>query len=174
MTPRVPGWLEALDRGLIEITRRVAVPALRFALGLVFVWFGALKVLGVSPVAALVRDTLFWLPPGLAVIGMGALEILVGIGLITGWAIRLTLLMFFLQMAGTFAVFVILPERSFVGGNPLLLTVEGEFVVKNLILVTAGLVVGSAIRKAHREKTVGQMLTETPHATPQQPSQASR
>jgi hypothetical protein len=37
-----------------------------------------------------------------------------------------------------------------VGGNPLLLTVEGEFVVKNLVLLTAGLVVGAGLEPLHR------------------------
>jgi uncharacterized membrane protein YkgB len=57
---------------------------------------------------------------------------------------------FFLQMAGTFLVFVMRPDVAFQDGNPLLLTVEGEFVVKNLILMAAGLVVGSSIRKMRR------------------------
>lgn len=162
MTSRVPGWLRDTDRFLIETTRRIGVGALRHSLGVIFIWFGALKVFGASPVETLVTDTLFWLPPTVAVKGMGTLEILVGLGLMTGWAIRLTLLMFFLQMAGTFAVFVILPGRMFVAGNPLLLTTEGEFVLKNLILVTAGLVVAGAIPKARRGQTVGEMLTEKP------------
>lgn len=165
MTPRVPKWLRSTDRFLIETTRRISVSALRLSLGIVFVWFGGLKLFGASPVESLVTSTLFWLPPTLAVAGMGGLEVLVGLGLLTGWAIRLTLLMFFLQMAGTFAVFVILPERMFLGGNPLLLTQEGEFVIKNLILVTAGLVVAGAIPKARREQTVGELLTEKPGGT---------
>jgi hypothetical protein len=49
-------------------------------------------------------------------------------------------------MLGTFLTLVILPERSFQGGNPLLLGVLGEFVVKNLVLIAAGLVVGASIR----------------------------
>lgn len=162
MTSRVPRWLRDADRFLIETTRRVGVAALRHSLGIIFIWFGALKVFGASPVESLVSDTLFWLPPTVAVRGMGALEILVGLGLMTGWAIRLTLLMFFLQMAGTFAVFVILPGRMFLAGNPLLLTTEGEFVLKNLILVTAGLVVAGAIPKVRSGQTVGEMLTEKP------------
>jgi putative oxidoreductase len=164
MTSRVPRWLRTADRFLIETTRRIGIRGLRVSLGVVFIWFGGLKVFRVSPVESLVTSTLFWLPPNLAIVGMGALEILVGLGLLTGWAIRLTLLMFFLQMAGTFAVFVILPGRMFLDGNPLLLTQEGEFVIKNLILVTAGLVVAGAIPTARPEQTVKAMLTQKPRA----------
>ena len=174
MTPRVPEWLRSTDRFLIETTRRISVPALRLSLGIVFIWFGGLKLFGVSPVESLVASTLGWLPPTVAVMGMGALEVLVGLGLLTGWAIRLTLLMFFLQMAGTFVVFVILPGRMFLDGNPLLLTQEGEFVIKNLILVTAGLVVAGAIPKARPEQTVGEMLTEKPRSTPARAAETAR
>jgi uncharacterized membrane protein YkgB len=38
---------------------------------------------------------------------------------------------------------VLQPELSFQAGNPLLLTTEGEFVIKNLLLIAGGLVVGS-------------------------------
>jgi hypothetical protein len=60
---------------------------------------------------------------------------------------RLILLLFWLQMAGTFLVLVLQPDVAFQGGNPLLLTTEGEFVIKNLVLITAGLVVGSTVRR---------------------------
>jgi hypothetical protein len=59
--------------------------------------------------------------------------------------LRLTLLFFFLQMAGTFLVLIVHPDLSFQNGNPLLLTVLGEFVVKNLVLLSAGLAVGSTV-----------------------------
>ena len=48
-------------------------------------------------------------------------------------------------MLGTFLVFLLLPDLTFQDGNPLLLTTEGEFVLKNLVLLSAGLVVGSQL-----------------------------
>jgi hypothetical protein len=61
--------------------------------------------------------------------------------------LRLTLALFWLQMAGTFVSLVVLPERAFQDGNPLLLDVTGEFIVKNLVLIAAGLVIGSTVRR---------------------------
>jgi uncharacterized membrane protein YkgB len=158
----IPPWLSAADRGLIEFARRTSLPALRIALGLVFVWFGALKLAGVSPVADLVADAIPWLPAPVAVPGLGVVEILMGLGLLTGYAIRVTLLLFTLQMVGTFATFVLMPDRMFSGGNPLLLTTEGEFVVKNVVLLTAGLVIVSAVPRSHGDESLGRMLTEKP------------
>ncbi|MGH2578563.1 MAG: hypothetical protein ACRDG9_12565, partial [Actinomycetota bacterium] len=65
--------------------------------------------------------------------------------LLAGRLMRLALPLLVLQMAGTFLVLVLLPEIAFRDGNPLLLTVEGEFVVKNLVLLSAGMVVGSSV-----------------------------
>jgi uncharacterized membrane protein YkgB len=63
-------------------------------------------------------------------------------------ALRLTLLLFWLQMAGTLMVLVLRPDMAFQGGNPLLLTAEGEFVIKNLVLIAAGLVVGGTVGRS--------------------------
>jgi uncharacterized membrane protein YphA (DoxX/SURF4 family) len=145
-----PSWLLRFDHAAIEFTRRHGLRILRVALGLVFLWFGALKLLDVSPVADLVAQTVYWLPAELVVRGLGGLEIVIGLGLLTGWAIRATLALFFGQMLGTFLVFVVHPDRTFQGGNPLKLTVLGEFVVKNLVLIAAGIAIGSTIPKARR------------------------
>ena len=113
----------------------------------IFLWFGALKVIDRSPVAEIVQATVFFLPGELTLYLLGCLEIAIGIGFLIPVAPRLTLLLFSIQMLGTFLTLVVLPERSFQGGNPLLLGVLGEFVVKNLVFIAAGLVVGASIRR---------------------------
>lgn len=69
----------------------------------------------------------------------------IGLGLIAGRGLRLVPGLFAAQMAGTFLVLVVQPEIAFQGGNPLLLTVEGEFAVKNLVLLAAGMAVGAQV-----------------------------
>ncbi|MGH3665575.1 MAG: DUF417 family protein [Egibacteraceae bacterium] len=125
----------------------MSLPLLRVSLGVVFVWFGGLKVAGATPVDGLVAATVYWMDPAWLVPALGVFEIAVGIGLIAGRALRIVLLLFALQMIGTFLVLVIRPDVAFQSGNPLLLTVEGEFVIKNLVLLSAGLVVGSQLRR---------------------------
>lgn len=138
---------ERLDARVRRTLGRIGVPALRVSLGVVFLWFGALKIFDVSPVADLVGRTAYWLEPGLVVPALGAFEVFVGACLLSGRLLRFALALFALQMAGTFLVFVLLPEVAFQRGNPLLLTVEGEFVVKNLVLLSAGLVIGTRVRQ---------------------------
>lgn len=140
--------VDRVDRVVIPFLRRVAVPVLRVSLGVVFVWFGMLKILEVSPVSQLVAKTVYWVDPDVIVPLLGVFEVTVGVLLLLGRALRLTLLLFLVQMVGTFLTFIVLPDVTFRDGNPLLLTVEGEFVVKNLVLISAALVVGTTVRRA--------------------------
>ena len=142
--------LHEIDRTVSAFFRRWGVPALRISLAVVFVWFGALKVFGVTPVADLVANTVYWFDPDLVVPALGAVEIVVGLGLLFQVAMRAVLGLFFLQMIGTFLVFVLQPEVAFQNGNPLLLTVEGEFVVKNLVLIAAGMVIAGTVEVEQR------------------------
>ncbi len=142
---RLWGRLESLDAKVLSALNRAALPMLRASLGVVFVWFGALKVAGVTPVAELVAHTVYWLDPSWFVPMLGVFEVIVGLGLLVGRALRLVLALFVLQMLGTFLVLVVQPEVAFQNGNPLLLTTEGEFVVKNLVLISAGLLIGSRV-----------------------------
>jgi uncharacterized membrane protein YkgB len=139
--------VDHLDETITSFLRRWSIPALRVSLGIVFVWFGAMKVFDVTPVADLVASTVYWFDPGWVVPVLGVLEVIVGVGLLFRIALRLVLGLFAVQMVGTFLVLALLPEISFDGGNPLLLTVEGEFVVKNLVLLSAGMVVGATVRR---------------------------
>ncbi|MBI4671592.1 MAG: DoxX family membrane protein [Chloroflexi bacterium] len=138
---------ERLDAQIVMTMAQYGVPLLRIALALTFIWFGALKVIGLSPVAGLVVETMPWLPPSFVVPAVGIWEIIVGAGLLTRFVLRLTLLFFFMQMGGTFLVLLTLPELAFQNNNPLLLTTIGEFVVKNLVLVSAGLIIGATVRR---------------------------
>ena len=140
-------WWNRLDAWMVGIMRRYGIHALRIALAVVFIWFGTLKLIGRSPVAQLVAQTVYWLPPEKFVVWLGLWELIVGLGLLLRIALRLTLFLFWLQLAGTLLVLVLRPDIAFQGGNPLLLTTEGEFVIKNLVLIAGGLVVGSTVER---------------------------
>ena len=139
--------IDTIDGAVTTVLERYGITALRIALAVVFIWFGTLKVIGRSPVEDLVKDTIYFLPEDTFFIIIGVWEIIIGIGLLIPVALRFTLLLFWLQMAGTFLSLIILPGRAFQDGNPLLLTVTGEFIIKNLVLIAAGLVIGSTVRR---------------------------
>ena len=132
--------LAAYDDAVGRLLRPIALPALRVLLGVVFVWFGALKITGDSPVADLVAATLPWADRDLVLPVLGSIEVLLGLALVAGIALRLVLPALVAHLAGTFLTFVMLPGRMFQDSNPLLLSESGEFVAKNLVLICAGLV----------------------------------
>ena len=118
---------------------------LRIGMGIVFIWFGALKVLGMSPAAALVANTMSWLPlPGFIYI-LGVWEVAIGICFIYKPLLRVALVLLFVQMPGTFLPIVIIPGEVF-REFPFVLTLEGQFIVKNLVFIAAAVVIGGKIR----------------------------
>jgi uncharacterized membrane protein YkgB len=144
--------LNRLDEKVVRFMSSYAILIIRISLGVVFVWFGLLKVMGTSPVYDLASHVVYWLPPELFVPLLGIWEMAIGVGLLLGKALRVVLSLLFLQLAGTFLVLVMRPETAFQGGNPLLLTMEGEFVVKNMVLIAAGLAVGGTVRHIRKEQ----------------------
>ena len=139
-------WTPRFPNSNTESRRRYgrsSLLALRASLGVVFIWFGALKVANVTPVAALVAGTVPWVDPAWFVPLLGTVEVVVGVALIAGR--RLTVVSFVLvaHLTGTLLVFVMEPQVAFEHGNPLLLTTVGEFVMKNVVLISAGLVLAS-------------------------------
>ncbi len=133
---RMPG-AGVVDRA-IEINARYAPTALRLALASVFVWFGALKLAGVSPVEKLLAETLPFIDAGISVPVLGAVEVALGLALIVGKLPRIVLLVLAGHLAGTFLTFVTASELMW-GDGFLALTADGEFVVKNVVFISAAL-----------------------------------
>ena len=115
---------------------------LRVAMGIVFIWFGALKPLGLSPAADLVAQTTFWIPIDNFNNVLGFWEILIGVSFMYKPLLRLALILLAFHMPGTALPFIILPEQTF-ASFPFVLTLEGQYIVKNLVLVAAAIAIGA-------------------------------
>jgi uncharacterized membrane protein YkgB len=146
LPPEVAETVDAIDLRIARWADKYGITLLRLTIGVVYVWFGVLKVIDRSPVEEFVRDVAFYLPDSVVVPAMGGWEIIIGLGLIFPVALRLTLAMLWVQLIGTLSAFVVVPGQCFQDYNPLLLTTEGEFVLKNLVLIAAGVVIGSTVR----------------------------
>lgn len=146
--------IDRIDARIAATMRALGEPTLRIGLGVVFVWFGVLKPLGVSPAADLVARTVYWgVDPAWFIPVLGWWEVLIGICLIDPgkwfglgrWMTRAGILLMFLQMPGTFLPLVVLPEVSW--QRPLVPTLEGQYIIKNLVLIGAALYVGGRVRE---------------------------
>ena len=117
---------------------------------LVFFWFGFLKIIDLSPAQQLVKDTVYWMPFLSAeswthVIGVW--EVLIAICFLFKRTTLIAMILLFLQMSGTFLPLLILPEITFQNSNPFLPTLEGQYIIKNIIIITAALMIGRSYLK---------------------------
>jgi uncharacterized membrane protein YkgB len=144
-------WMDRLDRNIVHWLARYSLPFLRMGMGIVFLWFGALKFFpGLSPATDLAVRTIdvltFGLVPGsISLILLAALETAIGLGFLIGRYMRLALGLLVFQMTGTLAPLVLFPGEAFVF-FPYAPTLEGQYIIKNLVLIGAGLVIGSTVR----------------------------
>ena len=136
--------IKKFDLKLIIFLNRVSLPALRISLGIVFIWFGVLKVFGDSPANDLITKTVYWFNPDVFIPILGIWEAAIGLCLLVPSFIRVGLFLLALQMPGTFLPLVLLPEVCFVS-IPFNLTLEGQYIVKNLVLIGAAMAVGGRL-----------------------------
>ncbi len=145
---------DRFHRADVRITRWMAhhgVRFLRVSLGVVFLWFGLLKFFpGLSPAQDLAARTIRVLSLGLvpgsvSMPVLAAWESAIGLGLVTGVWMRAVLLLLFVQMAGTLAPVVLFPGEAF-HRFPYAPTLEGQYIVKNLVLMSAAVVIGATVR----------------------------
>lgn len=153
-TPRADDWhsrYDRLDRRITTALARFGVPVVRLALGLVFLWFGALKFFpGLSPAQDLAARTIEamsggFVQPAVSVPVLAAWECLIGLGLLSGRFLRATLLLMAVQMAGTFAPLLLFPAETFTH-FPYAPTLEGQYIIKNVVLIAAAMTVGATVR----------------------------
>jgi len=136
--------IKKFDLNLITFLNKVSLPALRISLGIVFIWFGVLKVFGDSPANDLITKTVYWFNPDIFIPILGIWEAAIGLCLLVPSFIRVGLFLLALQMPGTFLPLVLLPEVCFIE-IPFNLTLEGQYIVKNLVLIGAAMAVGGRL-----------------------------
>lgn len=132
----------SFDEQFISFQKKYSIALLRRALGIVFLWFGLLKIIGASPVGPLLAQTWTVFATTESILILGILESIIGIGLLSKKWIRTTLTLLWFQLLGTCLTLLLAPSLFFLKHNPLLLTMEGEFIIKNIVFVAAGLVIG--------------------------------
>lgn len=148
---KLQGQFEALDQRVTSWMATYGVVLLRISVGIVFFWFGILKFFPeLSPAEELASRTIETLTfgiiqPNISLPVLAAWEVIIGLGLITGKFMRITILLLFTQMIGTVTPLFIFPDETF-KVFPYALTLEGQYIIKNIVLVSAAIVVGATVR----------------------------
>jgi len=143
---------ERVDRRIVAWMEAHGVAFLRASLGIVFLWFGFLKFFpGLSPAQELALRTTDILtfgmvPSSMAIVLLAGWECLIGLGLLANRWMRAVLLLLFVQMAGTMTPILFFPDEVFTR-IPYAPTLEGQYIIKNLVLISAGIVIGAKVRQ---------------------------
>ena len=144
-------WFDRMDIGITSWLSRYSVTALRIGLGIVFLWFGVLRFFpGMSPAQDLTIRTIDVLtlgavPAGASIVLLATLECAIGLGLILGKFMRFTLLLLCFQMLGAWLPLLLFRGEAFTHA-PYAPTLEGQYIIKNVVLIGAGLVIGATVR----------------------------
>lgn len=140
-----------LEKKVSFFLKNRAVTLLRLSIGIIYIWYGILKIIGISPVEELVLNATNWVGNQNFVIFLGFFELLIGLFLSIKKMLRIGLLMLFLQFPGTFLPLFLNPEDCFTF-IPFGLTLEGQYIFKNLVLISAGLVLVASLHNKEFQK----------------------
>jgi len=142
------------EKALSNALRHFAPTLLCWAYGIIYIWYGLLKIFGISPVEELVKKATDWIFAHEFVIVLGIWECLLGLFLFIPRLRRIGLLLLFLQFPGTFMPLFTNPEDCFTV-FPFGLTLEGQYIFKNLILICGGLVMIGSLHGKSTDKVPG-------------------
>ncbi len=134
--------------------QRVALPLMRYSLAVIFIWFGALKPFGLSPAADLAARTMPMIPQQIFIPVLGWWEVAIGVCFLFKPLIRVAIVLLALQIPGTFLPLVLLPEYCYTK-FPFVLTIEGQYIIKNLLIIGCTLAIGGSL------PSIGQKSTKT-------------
>ncbi|MCA0457942.1 MAG: DUF417 family protein [Chloroflexi bacterium] len=139
--------IENVDRSVTRLLAKHSLTLLRISVGIVFVWFGALKFFpGMSPAEPLIRQSITFLPMDLFLPFLAAMEVFIGICYIVGGRMqRLGVILMLGQMAGAMSPLVLRPDLIW-SQFPFVWTLEGQYVFKDIVLISVALVIGATVR----------------------------
>jgi uncharacterized membrane protein YkgB len=146
-----------IDQSVDRFSEAYGTMLLRISIGIVFLWFGVLKFFpGISPAEGLAGDTIETLTFGImgartAVVILAIWETILGIGFITGWFFRPIVILLWFHMAGTFTPLILDPSVAF-QHTPFVPTLEGQYIIKNLVIISAALVLWNVTQRPERDQ----------------------
>jgi uncharacterized membrane protein YkgB len=123
-----------------KLMEKHGIDLMRFALAIVYIWFGTLKITGISPAEDLVQKTVFWFRPEIFIPTLGIAEVIIGLGFLFKRLIPFTIIVLLLHMAATFFPLFILPKICF-NGSLFCPSLVGQYIIKNLVLISGALCV---------------------------------
>ena len=142
----IKNWLNRIDRIIILFMKTYGHFFERFLIGLIFIWIGSLKVLEYATATSLIAKSVYWFDPGLTVPVLGCWEVFMGFCLMIKPLIRFSILLLIIRFMGTLLAFYYHFDLCF-EANLLIPTIQGQYLLKELTLLGAAMVIAGTVRK---------------------------
>lgn len=136
---------DRIDKQITDQLKRIGPDVLRYSVAIVFIWFGLLKIFSVSPAQELVQNTVYWVSSTWFIPFLGFWELIIGLFFLYKPLVRAGIFLLLPQMIGTFLPLILLPDVTFTA-FPHGLSMEGQYIVKNLVIIAAAIVIGGHVR----------------------------
>jgi uncharacterized membrane protein YkgB len=139
--------LYRFEQTIIDLFNKINLPLARFAIFLVYFWFGILKVFDLSPaspmVLELLKRTMPFFPPAQFLIFFGLFEMLIGILFLVPRYTKVAIVLLFIHMATTVGPLFIMP--TYIWDRFLVPTMEGQYIIKNILIIALAVILGSKL-----------------------------
>ncbi len=136
--------------------QKISVPFGRGAVFVIFFWFGFLKIIGQSPasplVQALFEKTISFMSFDTFIILFGVFECAIGILFLIKGLEKIAIPLFFIHMITTFGPLVLLSTMTW--SSFMVPTLEGQYIIKNLVLISAVITIGASLRAPSSNPTL--------------------
>ena len=134
------------DSKISRLMAKLGHIAEKWLLGLLFVWFGSLKVLGQFSASSIIAKSVYLFDPDMMVRFLGLWELAIGVFLLLKGTRRIAILLIVLRVPGTLLALILKYDVCF-EGNIFLPTLQGQYLLKDLTLLGAAFVLGGAVRE---------------------------
>src|SRR5690606_23604533 len=135
-----------IDAKVARFMRRWGHPLERELIGLLFIWLGALKMLGYKSATSIIAETIYAGAPEIMVPLLGVWEVVIGACLLYRPLLRLAVLLIVVRLPGTLLALALKPEVCWTD-TWMVPTIQGQYLIKDCILFAAAMVIGGAVRK---------------------------
>lgn len=150
---RMRDFIDRLDQRFIALMHRFGHKAHRVALGLLFIWYGLLKQFGVKTTTSVLAHTIYYGDPDTMVLVLGWWEVAIGVCLIWHRLARVALLLMLIRLPGTLLALILKADVCWVH-FPFAPTPEGQYLFKDIVVLTAAMVIGGTIRPVRVERVL--------------------
>ena len=144
--------LDRFDRGVTSWMHQHSHRLERRAIGALFAWFGLNKLLGFKSATSIIAETVYLGTPDSTARLLGLWELAIGLCLVIYPLARVGLGLLAIRLPGTMLALILKADVCW--HQPFVPTIQGQYLIKDVVLITAAMVIGGTLRTEHREAGV--------------------